>query len=341
MILLARGSKTTRCALSRAPIVTQARSCSSNSSVPPSSSSRDTTRGYSTAGLRESAPRSSAARPATLPLPLIPYSTSATTSCASNEPVRCRRGVSTEAREDTSFLFHGARVPQWAGLKLGHCGHSTPKLSYAGYNSSSASHASRRFHSSTVIEESTGNKLRNIFHGSSSDSGELQIHVGRTLYPVRCEDDLDWAMNASPSDLGTLETKVRELTEERERLLFIKETCDKLAHRRAARLAYGLLSIFLSEFAIMVYGTYFLFSWDIMEPISYLLGLIDVICGYGFYTYFRRNYSADDLVGAVRGTLANRAYKRMAFNQEELAHCERQLGMYHHRLLAVKSMQKI
>lgn len=192
-----------------------------------------------------------------------------------------------------------------------------------------------------MIEETRGSKLGNIFRGSTSDLGELQIHVGRTLYPVRGEDDLDWAMNASPSDLGTIEAKVQELTEQRQRLLSIKETCDKSAYRRAFRLAYGMLSIFLTEFAIMVYGTYFMFSWDIMEPISYLLGSIDVICGYGFYTYFRRNYSANDLVGAVKGTLANRAYKRMQFNQEELAECERQLGMYQLRLLAVKSMQKI
>jgi len=223
------------------------------------------------------------------------------------------------------------------------CRNPTPWLRGGDHKSPSpATQFSRSFHSTHLmtgeLEEATGSRLRNIFRGSTNDLGELQITVGRTLYPVRDQDDLDWALNASASDVSTLEAKVGKLTEQRKRMLSIKETCDKSARRKAGSLAYGMLLLFTTEFAVMVYGTYFLFSWDIMEPISYLLGLLDVICGYGFYAYFRSNYSAGDLVSSVRGTLSNKAYKRVQFNQDELEECQKQLEMHRRRLLAVKSM---
>lgn len=46
------------------------------------------------------------------------------------------------------------------------------------------------------------------------------------------------------------------------------------------------MAIIAAEMGLVGYGTYEALSWDIMEPISYIISLINMTAGFGWYTYF-------------------------------------------------------
>ena len=48
--------------------------------------------------------------------------------------------------------------------------------------------------------------------------------------------------------------------------------------------------VILGQFALTQYGTYGLFSWDIMEPITCAMSLGDAIAAYFFWIWTKKNY---------------------------------------------------
>lgn len=70
---------------------------------------------------------------------------------------------------------------------------------------------------------------------------------------------------------------------------------EKSADRSARRALWGIASIFVSQFAMIQYGTYIAFSWDIMEPITCGMTLGDAICSYFFWLWSGRPYTLDGL----------------------------------------------
>jgi len=57
------------------------------------------------------------------------------------------------------------------------------------------------------------------------------------------------------------------------------------ADRKTRRVLFGFLSIFVSQYMLVQYGTYVYFSWDIMEPITCGMTLGDAICSYFFWVW--------------------------------------------------------
>ena len=51
-------------------------------------------------------------------------------------------------------------------------------------------------------------------------------------------------------------------------------------------LGYFISSVLLAELGIIAGGTFLVLSWDIMEPISYLMGLTNFVGGFGWYYMF-------------------------------------------------------
>jgi len=66
---------------------------------------------------------------------------------------------------------------------------------------------------------------------------------------------------------------------------------EKAADRSARRALWGIASIFASQFALIQYGTYIAFSWDIMEPITCGMTLGDAVAGYFFWIWSGKPYT--------------------------------------------------
>eukprot|EP00397_Hematodinium_sp_SG-2012_P021934 GEMP01022692.1.p1 GENE.GEMP01022692.1~~GEMP01022692.1.p1 ORF type:complete len:235 (-),score=37.72 GEMP01022692.1:1662-2366(-) len=183
-----------------------------------------------------------------------------------------------------------------------------------------------------------GHSLRRTRRISTAFDDFVGVQVGRTLYPVKNEDDMAWALNAKKQDLPELENALIELEFKTEEFRLIQTECVSMANMKASMLAYCSIVFFSVEFAMMTYGTYFLYSWDIMEPISYLLGLFDVICGYTFYAYYRTNYSADSLASSFRQSVLKKAYRKRQIDEVDIRQAEEELEHIRRRILALKSI---
>lgn len=69
----------------------------------------------------------------------------------------------------------------------------------------------------------------------------------------------------------------------------------KVSHVKSVRSGITFFSIILAQFAFSQYGTYVMFSWDIMEPIMACVSLSDAIAGYMFWLWTGKPWDLDSL----------------------------------------------
>lgn len=58
--------------------------------------------------------------------------------------------------------------------------------------------------------------------------------------------------------------------------------------------AWGMCALLSVQASLVFYGTYFLYSWDIVEPLTYLLGACDVCAAYAFHAATTSDYSPSE-----------------------------------------------
>ena len=61
-------------------------------------------------------------------------------------------------------------------------------------------------------------------------------------------------------------------------------------------------SIFVAQAAFIMSGTFVFYSWDIMEPIAYMMLFSNFTFGIMYYTMFKKELA----LGTVRQSLSNR-----------------------------------
>ena len=94
-----------------------------------------------------------------------------------------------------------------------------------------------------------------------------------------------------PRIYGVSDAELRKLNEEYDQMREKVVLAEKKAARRASQLLYGGFIVLIAQLAVFVRFTYVEFSWDVMEPISYFVGLANVIMGYMYFMYTQRDFS--------------------------------------------------
>jgi len=61
---------------------------------------------------------------------------------------------------------------------------------------------------------------------------------------------------------------------------------EKKARFRSNLLGYSISSVLLAQLMFITQGTFVTLSWDIMEPISYMISMFNFTCGFGWYYLF-------------------------------------------------------
>ncbi len=72
-------------------------------------------------------------------------------------------------------------------------------------------------------------------------------------------------------------------------------------------------------------GTFVYFSWDIMEPISYLMLLGNFVIGFFFYTALKRNMELTALREMLSMRFANRMYRRQGLDIKKLETMQKEI----------------
>ncbi|KAF2749535.1 hypothetical protein M011DRAFT_456984 [Sporormia fimetaria CBS 119925] len=90
----------------------------------------------------------------------------------------------------------------------------------------------------------------------------------------------------------------------------LKEECDKLAHKGAQRVAMGGFGVLVGWWYLVYRLTFETdLGWDVMEPVTYLVGLSTLIAGYVWFLYHNREVSYRS---AMNFTISRRQQKLYA-----------------------------
>ena len=85
---------------------------------------------------------------------------------------------------------------------------------------------------------------------------------------------------------------------------------DRKADFRSKALLTMGSTIFLGQFAFIMGGTFVFYSWDIMEPISYIMMFTNFTVGASFYAVNKQEMQLQTLRTMLRNRIAKRMYKK-------------------------------
>jgi hypothetical protein len=101
-----------------------------------------------------------------------------------------------------------------------------------------------------------------------------------------------------------LRLRLRRTGHEIKSLAAIKRECDMLARRGANRIAKGGFVLLSSWWGVVFYLTFLTdWGWDLVEPVTYLVGLTTIMGGYLWFLYINRDLS---YASAMKTTISRR-----------------------------------
>ena len=72
-------------------------------------------------------------------------------------------------------------------------------------------------------------------------------------------------------------------------------------------------------------GTFIFFSWDIMEPIAYMMLFTNFTCGFLYYNMRRVDLQLTNMSDMLQAKFAQRLYKKKALDVEKLEQLTREV----------------
>lgn len=97
-----------------------------------------------------------------------------------------------------------------------------------------------------------------------------------------------------------------------------KDAFESIADKHANKMLKRISSVFLMQFLGIQYGTYYLYSWDIMEPITCMMGMGDICLGYLFWMYSGKEYGLQGFYRYFYERKLKKLYKKEKLSQEEI-----------------------
>ena len=112
-----------------------------------------------------------------------------------------------------------------------------------------------------------------------------------------------------------LRTRLRKTARRISRLADIKRECDQLAQRGAKRVAQSGFMGLIGWWGLVYYLTFKTdLGWDVMEPVTYLVGLSGLIGGYLWFLYHNREVSYKSAMNFTVSRRQSQLYEKKGFN---------------------------
>ncbi|KAI9002289.1 hypothetical protein BC832DRAFT_112070 [Gaertneriomyces semiglobifer] len=132
---------------------------------------------------------------------------------------------------------------------------------------------------------------------------------------------------------------LRELASVEEHLLPLEKSkaeLDKTAHRHSTRIAWLGLAALCAQWGIMARLTWWEYSWDVMEPISYFLTTGAGILGYMFYVATSKDYTYETLAALTVTKTQARLYRRAKLDLRRYMELRQQADKLRRKIDAIK-----
>jgi hypothetical protein len=125
--------------------------------------------------------------------------------------------------------------------------------------------------------------------------------------------------------VSDLERVIEQRQSELIKLTKVKKVLDAKAEFRSRALLSLGSTIFFGQFAFIMGGTFVYFSWDIMEPISYVMLLTNFTIGASFYASFKKEMELQTLKEIFAGRFARRLYKKKQLDIDRVHQLEAEI----------------
>lgn len=115
--------------------------------------------------------------------------------------------------------------------------------------------------------------------------------------------------------------RLRRMSRQIEELAGIKRECDEVAHRSAHRLAQGGFAALAGWWGVVYYVTFQTeWGWDLVEPVTYLVGLTTIMGGYLWFMYISRDLSYKAAMNVTVSKRQNALYESRGFDMQHWEH---------------------
>lgn len=91
---------------------------------------------------------------------------------------------------------------------------------------------------------------------------------------------------------------------------------ERKLRRRAERRVKMLMTLMAAQFAVVNYCVYFYLSWDIMEPMTVLIGNMEVLIAYYFFVLRRKEFTFKKVSESYFENKKSKVMMKEAFNFE-------------------------
>lgn len=109
--------------------------------------------------------------------------------------------------------------------------------------------------------------------------------------------------------------RLRKMTKQIEQMARLKQECDQIAHRSAHRLAKGGFVLLGAWWWAVYYVTFQTdYGWDLVEPVTYLAGLITIMGGYLWVLYINRDLTYKSAMNITVSRRQNALYESRGFD---------------------------
>jgi hypothetical protein len=109
--------------------------------------------------------------------------------------------------------------------------------------------------------------------------------------------------------------RLRKKSKEIARMADIKKDCDEIAHRAAKRVAMAGGGALVAWWGLVYELTFRTdLGWDVMEPVTYLVGLTTIIGGYGWFLIHNRQVSYRSAMNFTISRRQSTLYEKKGFD---------------------------
>lgn len=131
---------------------------------------------------------------------------------------------------------------------------------------------------------------------------------------------MDLIRRAMPLDQSPEEDQIKE---EFNKLRIMKEEIDVLAHRQVRKILWCGLATSMVQIGLFFRLTFWEFSWDVMEPITFFATATGIIVGYAYFLMTSRDPTYQDFMKRLFLSRQRKLLKSHKFDVERFKELER------------------
>ncbi|KAL0651104.1 hypothetical protein Bca4012_093795 [Brassica carinata] len=157
-----------------------------------------------------------------------------------------------------------------------------------------------------------------VFARVLDDAGVVLIFRDKVyLHPDKV---VDLIRRVFPTDETPEEAQIKE---EFNKMRTMKEEIDVLAHRQVRKILWFGLATAIVQISLFVRLTFWEFSWDVMEPITFFATVTSIILGYAYFLITSSDPTYQDLMKRLFLSRQRKLLKTQRFDAERFQALER------------------